>query len=261
MLGQERLLKTLTENDFKCILIIAPRGHGKKHLAREVAKEKGLELKSYEELKVGNIRDMIDDGQKLRVPTMFLLPDVDNNMTNQAQNASLKFIEEPPKNATIVMTAEFSDGVLPTIKSRSKVFTMDVYKPEHLKQFTNDDLLTRVAENPGQIKRMETFKAAELLGLAQKVCENIGRISAANVFSILNHADEENLDLLIPFLIYVYTERIKENKDRMKYILVLAKQLRVIYRYKSMLRSKSIREKQVLELMFMEMRDIAHELL
>lgn len=261
MIGQERLLKTLIENNFKCIMIIAPRGHGKKHLAQEVAKAKNLELKTYDELKVDNIREMIEDGQKLRIQTMFLLPDVDNNMTIQAQNAALKFIEEPPKNAFIVMTAERIDGVLPTIKSRSKIFTMNAYTKEHLANFTTNEMLTRVAENPGQIKRMESADSDGLLKLSEKICENIGRISAANVFSILNHVKEDDLDLLIPFLIYVYSNRIKQNKDKVKTMLVLSEQLRIIYKYRALLKNKSIRPQPIFEMMFMEMRDKAHEIL
>jgi len=261
MIGQEQLLKTLIENDFKCILLIGPRGHGKKHLAQEVAKAKNLELKTYNELKVDNIREMIEDGQTLRVKTMFLLPDVDNNMTTQAQNAALKFIEEPPKNAFIVMTAEKIDGVLPTIQSRSKTFTMNAYTKEHLANFTTNEILTRIAENPGQIKRMESADSNGLLQLAEKVCENIGRISAANVFSILNHVEEDDLDLLVPFLIFVYTNRIKQNNDRMKTLLILVEQLRIIYRYKALLKNKSVRTKPLFEMMFMEMRDKAHEIL
>lgn len=261
MIGQERLLKTLIENDFKCVLLIGPRGHGKKHLAQEVAKAKNLELKTYNELKVDNVREMIEDGQILRVKTMFLLPDVDNNMTTQAQNAALKFIEEPPKNAFIVMTSEKIDGVLPTIQSRSKTFIMNAYTKEHLEKFTTNEILTRIAENPGQIKRMESVDSNGLLQLAEKICENIGRISAANVFSILNHVKEDDLDLLVPFLIFVYTNRIKQNNDRMTTLLILAEQLRIIYKYKMLLKNKSVRIKPLFEIMFMEMRDKAHEIL
>ena len=57
---------------------------------------------------------------------------------NQNQNKLLKTIEEPPKNVYIIMGAEKSSAILPTIRSRAKV----VFVPD----FTADELLDLTAD-------------------------------------------------------------------------------------------------------------------
>ncbi len=48
---------------------------------------------------------------------VYIIPEADN-MTEQAQNALLKTIEEPPAYAVIILLTENADALLPTIQSR-----------------------------------------------------------------------------------------------------------------------------------------------
>lgn len=53
-------------------------------------------------------------------------------LTQEAANAFLKILEEPPSYATIVLTAPSADAVLPTIVSRSTQVRFGALSPEEL---------------------------------------------------------------------------------------------------------------------------------
>ena len=55
---------------------------------------------------------------------IYIIPDA-NKMTEQAQNALLKTIEEPPVYAIIILLTENCDSLLPTIRSRCVTLTMN----------------------------------------------------------------------------------------------------------------------------------------
>lgn len=54
---------------------------------------------------------------------VFILADI-QNMTEQAQNALLKVIEEPPKHAVFLMTCDSRSHVLETVRSRCRAVTV-----------------------------------------------------------------------------------------------------------------------------------------
>jgi hypothetical protein len=58
-------------------------------------------------------------------------------LTQEAANAFLKILEEPPSYATIVLTAPSGDAVLPTIVSRSTQVRFGALSPEQLKHVSD----------------------------------------------------------------------------------------------------------------------------
>ena len=56
-------------------------------------------------------------------------------LTLEAQNALLKMLEEPPQGTLFILTASYSQSLLPTIRSRTQI--IDITRPElqHLKDF------------------------------------------------------------------------------------------------------------------------------
>ncbi len=53
-----------------------------------------------------------------------------DDMTEQAQNALLKVLEEPPDNTVFVLLAENSKSLLPTIRSRCIILTAQKIVPD-----------------------------------------------------------------------------------------------------------------------------------
>lgn len=256
LVGQEHLSrqiqKMVNEGRFPRTLIIAGGRHCGKQLLAETAIARLLKADVYKptDLKVDSIRDIIENSTALTNKRIYLLTDA-HEMTNQAQNALLKLSEEPSPLAYIIMTTDNPDQLLPTILSRSITLNMDPYTQEELSMFTQDEILLRMCESPGQIKNYEMMNYRSVFDHCEKVADNIGNISAANVFNILKHVQKEQLDLLIPMLLYVYGERLKWGRP-------VQSQIRIIYEYKQLLaKSKSVNTNNALEMMFVQMRGAA----
>ncbi|MBQ6438412.1 hypothetical protein IJJ12_03465 [bacterium] len=58
-----------------------------------------------------------------RTPTVFVLTDMDRCLP-PAQNALLKLLEEPPTNVYLVLLAASDNRILPTVRSRCRVFRL-----------------------------------------------------------------------------------------------------------------------------------------
>jgi replication-associated recombination protein RarA len=226
MLGQNeniQIIKKLIAEDKlpKFLLIVGDKGQGKKKLAYEIAlMTNGYDKYHPKALKVDDIREIIEDSQTLHKRKIYFLFDA-QDMTIQAQNALLKLAEEPPEKAYIVMTATRPDSVLETIRSRASIMYMQPYTKEELKHFTDDPELLEICTNPGQIKRYQSFDYKKLIELCYKVVDNIGRISLTNTFNILRHVDEENYDLVIPTLIYVYWRKLRAGNVPLRQLEIL----------------------------------------
>lgn len=65
---------------------------------------------------------------------IYIIPDA-NKMTEQAQNALLKTIEEPPEYAVIILLTETSETLLETIRSRCIVLNTRPLEKEQIKQY------------------------------------------------------------------------------------------------------------------------------
>lgn len=65
---------------------------------------------------------------------VYIIPDA-NKMTEQAQNALLKTIEEPPAYATILLLTENAENLLPTINSRCITLNTQPLRKEEITQY------------------------------------------------------------------------------------------------------------------------------
>ena len=86
---------------------------------------------------------------------------------------------------------------------------------------------------------------------ADKVVDNISKVSAANVFNIINHFDDYDLDLVITMLLHKYSEKMRSGSRK------VLDQIRVIYKYKQQFKNKSVNKNNAMEMMFVELREKA----
>ncbi len=77
------------------------------------------------------------------------------NLTEEAQNALLKILEEPPKDSEITLVAKDEDQILPTIRSRCQIIYTASTKPS----------VSKEAEE--LIKKLPTLTVPEKLTLAK----------------------------------------------------------------------------------------------
>ncbi|MGB4057175.1 MAG: DNA polymerase III subunit delta' [Alphaproteobacteria bacterium] len=104
----------------------------------------------------GKFKDSLDVEEIRKIPPFLrmtsseagwrvvILDDADS-MTRNAQNALLKILEEPPKNALLILVAHRAGGLIPTIRSRARMIGFSPLSNE-----TIGELLRR--HNPGLLR-------------------------------------------------------------------------------------------------------------
>lgn len=169
------------------LLITGPKGTGKNDLAVELANALTTEVGS--QLHIGNEKLSIGIDEvrsikqfsklkssqtgKVRVVVIYNA----DQMSEEAQNASLKLLEEPKSDVLYILTAVSSNKLLPTVQSRCQ--TLEVVNPT-LKQYENrydnkpDDISKAFAMTDGRSRYMHEIlsgdqsQVSELFALAKK---------------------------------------------------------------------------------------------
>jgi DNA polymerase-3 subunit delta' len=157
LIGNERIQRNLAlmiKNSKipHAIILEGEMGLGKKTLAKHIAKaflcgaqDKPCNIcKSCHLLEVGSHPDLlftVPDGASIKVDQIrnlrneaYLTPmmsdgrvfiiDFADTMNENAQNALLKVLEEPPQKVCFILLCENADALLPTVRSRSVCFTL-----------------------------------------------------------------------------------------------------------------------------------------
>lgn len=164
VVGQEHITTTLknaidNKKLAQALLFCGPRGVGKTTCARIVARlingfeEKAelnalniFELDAASNNSVEDIRNLID---QVRYPPQFgkfkvYIIDEVHMLTNQAFNAFLKTLEEPPSYAIFILATTEKYKVIPTILSRCQIFDFNRIQISDI-----SDHLKRIAEREG----------------------------------------------------------------------------------------------------------------
>ena len=167
MIGQKNNINTLIQ--WRCnksvprfIIISGDIGSGRLTLAKAIIKminAKGIIMGN----SIAEVRETIENSYAITEPTCYIFRNADD-MKNEAKNALLKVVEEPPNNAYFIMTVQNIDNMLGTIKSRGTVIKMEPYTREELLSATNDEVLLKYCSNIGQtMDDVENIKNAEYL--------------------------------------------------------------------------------------------------
>ena len=167
MIGQKNNINTLMQ--WRCnksvprfIIISGDIGSGRLTLAKVIIKminAKGIIMGNG----IAEVRDTIENAYTITNTTCYIFRNADD-MKNEAKNALLKVVEEPPNNAYFIMTVQNIDNMLGTIKSRGTVIKMEPYTREELLSATNDEILLKYCSNIGQtMEDVENIKNAEYL--------------------------------------------------------------------------------------------------
>ena len=175
-------------------IFIGEKGSGKKTLAKELMfLGLGVSEIYFCDIKVDNIREVIESAYKLDEPILYVIPDCDN-MSNIAANSLLKATEEPPKNAYFVLTCESIDNLLPTIKSRGVTYMLAPYTYEdkcdyidtHPNRPSEEDVefILDVASTIGDIQSCLSQNIREFRDYVNLVIYNIAEVSDSNAFKI-----------------------------------------------------------------------------
>ena len=97
------------------------------------------------------------------------------DLSRGAQNALLKTLEEPPAYVKIILSSDRADNLLPTIKSRSHIYTLDYSEDffegdqDFIREIVNMDLIERfrlakdIANSDKKSKRKDSYNTLKFI--------------------------------------------------------------------------------------------------
>lgn len=172
-----------------------------------------------EVIKVDVIREL--SNELYLMPTtskrkVFIIDDADF-MNEQAQNALLKILEEPPTYATIILISSNKEKLLNTIKSRVIEFQFDNLKKEELKSIIGDNLTDEaIMFSNGSVSKAIDFMNDESFEIAKEV----SKLLIEKDFLKINRKFEEiksdktlksNISNILEKVMYIFHNRLKSD--------------------------------------------------
>lgn len=220
MIGQHCLLKQIFTQVQHGIfprfsIIVGDTGSEKNDIAHYISNLLDAHCVDVPDVKVETIRTIIDEAYKIKTTTVYNIQDADG-MSLQARNALLKVTEEPPNKAYFVMVLEDENNTLATIRSRGVIYELEPYSKDELMTYCTEahnlssedcELVLRLANNPGDVDVLVSYKASEFYNFVEKVIDNIALVGLANAFKIsqsikFKDTDEKGYDLKIFFKVF-----------------------------------------------------------
>ena len=168
-------------------------------------------------ISVNDIREQLNNDISIKPYSseykIYIIPDA-NKMTEQAQNALLKTIEEPPVYAIIILLTENCDSLLPTIRSRCVTLTMNPVEKDKIctyleNKFQLEPEQAQIAANycQGNIGKAIRFASScdfiEMKNQVLKLLKNLDSMDIASIIDTIKefstHKNDINdyLDLML----------------------------------------------------------------
>lgn len=132
-------------------------------------------------------------------------------LTDKQQNGLLKFVEEPPLHANIILLAETEVEVLSTVLNRCVKYIMQPYTVNTLKTiFTNitDDIIFEICNTPGQLMDVNQKQIIEMYGMCEYIIKNCGTISYVNTIRAATKVNFKEEFNKYDFLQFIYGLRL-----------------------------------------------------
>ena len=231
VIGQEKLVKALEgytlETAPKTILFLGQSGCGKSWIANAFAKQLDLEVVV---VKPDSTAEKLIEYYQCPINKMYLIDLKD--IVEKDQNKFLKFIEEPSKTMNIILMAESTIGILPTILNRCVKYVFEPYTPEQLKQFDwavncSEEIAYEICKTPGQLLELSADNLDQALGLCRAIVSSVDKASYANTLSIVTKInfkdDAKKIDfkLFFDLMTYAAFDDYKKNNNELSFKIYL----------------------------------------
>ena len=225
ILNQDLILNFIDSNNLdtfpKTLMLEGPKGGGKHLITNYIADKFGLTVVDIsEKLNLDTINEIY-----LKVEPFLYLIDCDK-ITVKNENTILKFLEEPLKNAFIVLLTTNKYNQICTIRNRCYCLTLNPYNVNCLRQFmdiendNDNELVLEIAKTPGDVQLLQSYNLKELFEFGNKIFDKINLATYANTLSIssrLAFEREKNkydVDLFWKILLNISYDRMIKNYPR-----------------------------------------------
>lgn len=231
VIGQEKLVKALEgytlETAPKTILFLGQSGCGKSWIANAFAKQLDLEAVV---VQPDSTAEKLIEYYQCPINKMYLIDLKD--IVEKDQNKFLKFIEEPSKTMNIILMAESTVGILPTILNRCVKYVFEPYTPEQLKQFDwavncSEEIAYEICKTPGQLLELSADNLDQALGLCRAIVSSVDKANYANTLSIVTKInlkdDAKKIDfkLFFDLMTYAAFDDYKKNNNELSFKIYL----------------------------------------
>ena len=231
VIGQEKLVKALEgytlETAPKTILFLGQSGCGKSWIANAFAKQLDLEVVV---VQPDSTAEKLIEYYQCPINKMYLIDLKD--IVEKDQNKFLKFIEEPSKTMNIILMAESTVGILPTILNRCVKYVFEPYTPEQLKQFDwavncSEEIAYEICKTPGQLLELSADNLDQALGLCRAIVSSVDKANYANTLSIITKInlkdDAKKIDfkLFFDLMTYAAFDDYKKNNNELSFKIYL----------------------------------------
>ena len=231
VIGQEKLVKALEgytlETAPKTILFLGQSGCGKSWIANAFAKQLDLEVVV---VQPDSTAEKLIEYYQCPINKMYLIDLKD--IVEKDQNKFLKFIEEPSKTMNIILMAESTVGILPTILNRCVKYVFEPYTPEQLKQFDwavncSEEIAYEICKTPGQLLELSADNLDQALGLCRAIVSSVDKANYANTLSIITKVnlkdDAKKIDfkLFFDLMTYAAFDDYKKNNNELSFKIYL----------------------------------------
>lgn len=152
-------------------------------------------------ISVNDIREQLNNDISIKPYSseykIYIIPDA-NKMTEQAQNALLKTIEEPPVYAIVILLTENCDSLLPTIRSRCVTLTMNPVEKDKIctyleNKFQLEPEQAQIAANycQGNIGKAIRFaSSSDFIEMKNQVLKLLKNLDSMDIASIIDTIKE-----------------------------------------------------------------------
>ena len=190
MLFQERVIGII--NDYisnrtlpHTLMLEGDYGCGKRTLSQYIAQKLNSELVDITD----NISlQTLEEIELCVTPKVYYINSEDISV--KEQNAILKFLEEPLKNAYIILTTVNKNLLLNTVVNRCVNISFDKYTYDQLKVFVEGEgnsIVLQYAQTPGQVKEFLNHNIADMESFAKKVLTQVSIANYSNILKIPNN--------------------------------------------------------------------------
>lgn len=196
------MLEDMLDHPDRCphaFLLHGPKGCGKTTLARIISKRLGVMGVDFKEMDTADFRgiEVVREMRKqanykpLEGPRRVWLLDEVHKMTNDAQNALLKILEDTPKHVYFILCTTDPQKLLPTVRDRCSSFNVHPLSPKQAKT-----LLKRVVKAEGEMLKKSVY--AQIIEDSQghpraalQILDQVLRVSPENRMKVAKKTAEE----------------------------------------------------------------------